>query len=127
MLVKSRSGVNARKSGTIIREEYSKDVKSAEGRFFAPIGDAHISAVDVRDTAQVAAVALTEPGQIGQTTIITGRAAVSQAEIADPIAEAIGRKVTFVDVAPEAFSDRLKKVPRLSAPPFKFANQTSMS
>lgn len=37
-------------------------------------------------------------------------APVSHAEIALAIAEAIGRKVTFVDVAPEDFSDALKKL-----------------
>jgi hypothetical protein len=34
---------------------------AADGRFYAPIGDATISAVDVRDIAAVAAAALTEP------------------------------------------------------------------
>jgi uncharacterized protein YbjT (DUF2867 family) len=45
---------------------------AAEGRFIAPIGDAHVSAVDVRDIAAVAAVALTEPGHAGKTYTITG-------------------------------------------------------
>jgi uncharacterized protein YbjT (DUF2867 family) len=81
-----------------------------EGRFFAPIGDARVSAVDVRDIARVAAVALTEPGHVGKTYTITGPTAVSHAEIARAIAEAIGRNVTFVDVAPEDFSVALRKL-----------------
>jgi uncharacterized protein YbjT (DUF2867 family) len=40
---------------------------AAEGRFFAPIGDARVSAVDVRDIAAVAAAALTEPGHQGRS------------------------------------------------------------
>ena len=81
-----------------------------DGRFFAPIGDARVSAVDVRDIAQVAAVALTEPGHVGKTYTITGPAAVSHAEIAHAITEAIGRNVIFVDIAPEEFSGALRKL-----------------
>jgi uncharacterized protein YbjT (DUF2867 family) len=81
-----------------------------EGSFFAPIGEARVSAVDVRDIALVAAVALTEPGHVGKTYTITGPAAVSHPEIAHAIAEAIGRQVTFVDVAPTDFSDALRKL-----------------
>jgi uncharacterized protein YbjT (DUF2867 family) len=79
-----------------------------QGQFFAPIGDARVSAVDVRDIALVAAVALTEPGHIGKTYTITGPAAVTHTEIAHAIAQAIGRTVTFVDVPPEAFAGALK-------------------
>lgn len=79
-----------------------------QGQFFAPVGDARVSAVDVRDIALVAAVALTEPGHIGKTYTITGPAAVTHTEIAHAIAHAIGRTVTFVDVPPEAFAGALK-------------------
>jgi uncharacterized protein YbjT (DUF2867 family) len=87
-----------------------------DGRFFAPIGDARVSAVDVRDIALVAAAALTQPGHIGKTYTITGPAAVTHAEIAHAIAEAIGRQVTFVDVPPEVFSDALI---RFGVPPWQ--------
>jgi uncharacterized protein YbjT (DUF2867 family) len=63
-----------------------------QGRFFAPIGDARISAVDVRDIALVATIALTQPGHIGKTYTITGPKAVTHDEIAHAIAEAIGRE-----------------------------------
>src|SRR5262249_55306638 len=65
---------------------------------------------DVRDIALVAAVALTEPGDVGKTYTITGPAAGSHPEIAHAIAEAIGRQVTFFDVAPTDFSDALRKL-----------------
>jgi uncharacterized protein YbjT (DUF2867 family) len=87
-----------------------------EGRFFAPIGDGRVSAVDVRDIALVATVALTQPGHIGKTYTITGPAAVTHGEIAHAIAEAIGREVTFVDVSPEDFSGALRK---LGVPPWQ--------
>jgi uncharacterized protein YbjT (DUF2867 family) len=81
-----------------------------EGRFFAPIGNARVSAVDVRDIADVAAAVLTEPGHDAATYSITGPAAVTHAEIAAAIGEAIGRPVTFVDVPPAVFADHLRHV-----------------
>lgn len=83
---------------------------ATQGRIFAPIGDARVSAVDVRDIAAVAAAVLTEPGHLGKTYTITGPAAVTHAEIAQAISAAIGREVAFVDVTPEAFAAALKGV-----------------
>jgi NmrA-like family len=45
---------------------------AADGRFYAPIGAATVSAVDVRDIAAVAAAALTETGHDGATYTLTG-------------------------------------------------------
>jgi uncharacterized protein YbjT (DUF2867 family) len=80
------------------------------GRIFAPIGEARISAVDVRDIAEVAAAALTESGHAGATYPITGPEAVTHAEIAAAIGAATGRPVTFMDVPPDAFADQLRHV-----------------
>jgi uncharacterized protein YbjT (DUF2867 family) len=74
-----------------------------EGRFVAPIGDARVSAVDVRDIAAVAAVVLTQSGHEGRTYTITGPTAVTHADMASAIGEAVGRDVAFVNVPPEAF------------------------
>jgi uncharacterized protein YbjT (DUF2867 family) len=78
-----------------------------EGRFFAPIGDAPISAVDVRDIAGVALAALTQPGHSGKTYTITGPQAITHTEIAHALSKAIGRPITFVDVPPEDFAGAL--------------------
>ena len=78
------------------------------GKFFAPIGDARVSAVDVRDIAAVAAVAMAQPGHIGKTYTITGPAAITHAQIARAIADATGRETTFVDVPPESFAEALR-------------------
>jgi uncharacterized protein YbjT (DUF2867 family) len=88
-----------------------------DGHFVAPIGDARVSAVDGRDIAAVAAVALTEKGHDGKTYTITGPAAVTHTEMAGAIAEAIGRQMTFTDVPPEAFASALSSagVPRWQA------------
>jgi uncharacterized protein YbjT (DUF2867 family) len=79
-----------------------------QGVLPAPVGDAPVSAVDVRDIAAVAATVLTEPGHTGATYTITGPVAVTHAEIADAIATARGREVTFVDVPPETFAASLR-------------------
>jgi uncharacterized protein YbjT (DUF2867 family) len=83
---------------------------AAEGRFFAPIGDARVSAVDVRDIAGVAAAALTEPRHEGQTYTITRPAAITHSAIAEALSAATGREIEFVDVAPEAFRASLDGV-----------------
>jgi uncharacterized protein YbjT (DUF2867 family) len=80
---------------------------AAEGRFFAPIGDTPVSAVDVRDIADVAAAALTQAGHEGATYTLTGPAAVTHAEMATALGAALGREITFIDVPPEAFAGSL--------------------
>jgi uncharacterized protein YbjT (DUF2867 family) len=81
---------------------------AAAGRFVAPIGDARVSAVDVRDIAAVAVAALTAHGHEGRTYTITGPAAITHTEMADAIGHAIGRPVAFVDVPAQAFAAALR-------------------
>lgn len=83
---------------------------SAEGRFYAPIGDATVSAVDVRDIAAVASVALTEAGHEGATYTLTGPEAITHAQIAAALTAALGRDIAFIDVPPEAFADGLRGI-----------------
>jgi len=75
----------------------------AGGVMQAPIGDAAVSVVDARDIAAVAAAALAEEGHVGKTYTITGPAAVTHAEIANSLGNAIGRPVRFESIPPEAF------------------------
>ena len=79
----------------------------AQGKFFAAAGDARISAIDVRDIAAVAAVALTERGHDGRTYDLTGPEALTHAEMAARLSEAPGRRVEFVDVSPDAMQGAL--------------------
>jgi len=81
---------------------------SGEGRFFAPIGDSAVSAVDVRDIAAVAAVTLTEAGHEGATYSLTGPEAITRAQMAAALTAALDRTVTFVDVPPQAFADSIR-------------------
>jgi uncharacterized protein YbjT (DUF2867 family) len=83
---------------------------SAESRFYAPIGDAKVSAIDVRDIAMVAAVTLTEAGHEGATYTLTGPAAVTHHDIAAALTSALGRPIAFVDVPPDAFAASLRGI-----------------
>lgn len=85
---------------------FAGSIKSS-GKFFAAAADARVSVVDVRDNAAVAAAALTEPGHEGRTYTLTGPEALTHAEMAAAISDAIGRPVTFVDVPPDAMRDAL--------------------
>jgi uncharacterized protein YbjT (DUF2867 family) len=80
---------------------------AARGRFSAPIGDAKVSAIDVRDIAAVATVALTEAGHEGATYTLTGPAAITHHDIAAALSSALGRDIAFGDAAPEAFAGSL--------------------
>jgi uncharacterized protein YbjT (DUF2867 family) len=83
---------------------------SAESRFYAPIGDAKVSAIDVRDIAMVAAVTLTEAGHEGATYTLTGPAAVTHDDIAAALTSALGRHIAFADAPPEAFAASLRGI-----------------
>ena len=70
--------------------------------FFAAAGDARISAVDVRDLADAAVAALTTSQHDNKIYALTGPDALTFAEMAHQLSEAIGRTITFIDVPPEA-------------------------
>lgn len=83
---------------------------SAESRFYAPIGNAEVSAIDVRDIAMVAAVTLTEAGHEGATYTLTGPSAITHHDIAAALTSALGRHIAFTDVPPEAFAASLRGI-----------------
>jgi uncharacterized protein YbjT (DUF2867 family) len=74
----------------------------AQGAFYAAMGDAKTSLIDVRDIAVVAAKALTLPAaHAGKTYELNGPEPFSNAEIAAKISRLAGRPVQYVDI-PEA-------------------------
>jgi len=81
---------------------------ASEGRFLAPAGDARVSVVDVRDIAAVAVAALTRSGHEGKTYDITGPEALTHAEMAAQLSEALERQVGFVDVPERGFREALR-------------------
>lgn len=79
----------------------------ATGSIFAPAGTGRIATIDPRDTAAVAAVALTEEGHDARTYELTGPDAITYADAAEALSAATGSTITFVDVPDEAACDAL--------------------
>lgn len=73
----------------------------------APIDNAPVSAVDVRDIAAVAAAVLTGSGHRNQTYTITGPRAITHTDMAAAIADATGQPVHFTPTAPDDFAAAL--------------------
>jgi uncharacterized protein YbjT (DUF2867 family) len=71
-----------------------------EGVFYASVGNAAVSIVDVRDIAAVAAKALTAKGHENRIYNITGDAALTHYEMAEIFTRVLGKPVKFVDVDP---------------------------
>jgi uncharacterized protein YbjT (DUF2867 family) len=78
-----------------------------KGAFFAAVGDARISSIDVRDLADVAVAALTESKHDNRTYSLTGPKALTFADMANQLSGAVERTITFVDVPPESMRTAL--------------------
>lgn len=73
----------------------------AQGAIYAPIGQTKLGFIDTRDIAAVAVAALTGPGYEGKIVELTGPEALSFAEAARIIGNALGKPVNHVQVPPE--------------------------
>jgi uncharacterized protein YbjT (DUF2867 family) len=78
-----------------------KDHIKNDGKFYASVGQAPISAVDIRDIASVAAHALTEAGHENKIYNITGAEAITHYQMAAAFSIVLQKNVTFIDVMPE--------------------------
>jgi uncharacterized protein YbjT (DUF2867 family) len=76
----------------------SAAVIAAQGVLVASMQAGKIAMVDARDVAAVAVAALTSDGHVGKTYTITGPEALSFQEVAQKLATATGRAVTYQDV-----------------------------
>lgn len=82
---------------------YNAATIRAGGAFYAAMGDAKTSLIDVRDVGEVAATILGEPRpHLGMSYELNGPEAVSNAEIAARISALLGTGVSFVDIPEEA-------------------------
>ena len=79
----------------------SADSIESDGAIYAPAGDAAISFTDVRDVAATIVASLTDPYQKNAVLEITGPAALTYAQAADQLGQAIGKPVKYVAVEPE--------------------------
>ena len=75
----------------------------AQGAFYAAMGDAKLSFIDVRDVGGAAAKILTAPrAHAGKTYELNGPEAFSYGEVAEHISRVTGQEVKFVDIPEEA-------------------------
>jgi uncharacterized protein YbjT (DUF2867 family) len=68
-----------------------------------PYGNVETAPIDERDIAAVAARALLDDGHAGRDYVITGPAALTQAEQVRAIGDAIGRRLGFHELTPDEF------------------------
>lgn len=87
-----------------------KDRIQQQQAFFAAIGDAKISLVDIRDIAAVAAEALTATGHENKIYTITGPEALTHTELAGIFSEVLDKKIQFIPITPEAMKTALLSV-----------------
>ncbi|HUR06942.1 MAG TPA: NAD(P)H-binding protein [Nonomuraea sp.] len=88
------------------------DSVRAERVVRAPFGDAAVPAIDPADIAEVAAVALHEPGHEGNVYTLTGPAPISPRQQAAAIGDALGEPVRFVEQSrAEARQQMLRYMP----------------
>lgn len=78
-----------------------QDAIKYQGKFFAPVGDAKISIVDIRDIAAMAAIALTDDKHEGKIYDLTGPEALTHSQMATYLSEATGNNIQFVNISPE--------------------------
>jgi len=96
---------NSKLPFTILRPHYffqnifnfTETIRSQKA-FYAPMGDGKISAIDVRDIAQVAFTALTQEGHLNKTYNLTGPEALSFHDWAKALSEESGKTVRYVPV-----------------------------
>ncbi|MFE2599789.1 SDR family oxidoreductase [Streptomyces sp. NPDC059396] len=72
-----------------------------ERTVFAPFGDVALPVIDPADIAAVAAAVLREDGHAGRAYELTGPELISPRQQAAAISEALGEKVTFVELSRE--------------------------
>ena len=98
---------------TFFAQNYSTaaaaQVKS--GAFYEPAGNGATAFVDTRDIADVAVLALTQPGHNGKAYTLTGPVALTRAEVAAELSKAIGKTVKYVEVDDAALRGAMAGAP----------------
>ena len=106
---------------TIIRPNYFnqndatlKDALTKAGIYPMPLGQTGISAVDIRDIAEVAAIALTSDGHVGKTYNLNGPEVLSGPKMASIWSGLLGREIHYSGDDMDAFEEQMRK----QAPPW---------
>jgi uncharacterized protein YbjT (DUF2867 family) len=100
---------------TIIRPNYFfqndallKDPLTAAGVYPMPLGALGISAVDIRDVAEAAAVALTSTGHEGKTYNLNGPEVLSGPKVASIWSNLLGKEVRYPGEDLDAFEEQMR-------------------
>jgi uncharacterized protein YbjT (DUF2867 family) len=106
---------------TIIRPNYFnqndatlKDALTKAGIYPMPLGQVGISAVDIRDIAEAAAIALTSDGHAGKTYNLNGPEVLSGPKMASIWSRVLGREIRYSGDDMDAFEEQMRK----QAPPW---------
>ncbi|MGW1641828.1 SDR family oxidoreductase [Streptomyces lavendulae] len=83
------------------------------GVILGATGDAPCNHIDCRDIADVAAAVLTRPDTAGGTHVLTGPEAVTHSELAARLSVLTGRRIRYVDLAPDELRDDLIRHARM--------------
>jgi uncharacterized protein YbjT (DUF2867 family) len=84
-----------------------RSIISSQGTLYAPTGSAKVSAIDVRDVAAVAVASLTQSVHEGKIYELTGPEALSYAEMAGQLSQALGKAIKHIDVPPQSMLQTL--------------------
>src|ERR1700722_9238711 len=101
---------------TIIRPNYFyqndvslKDVMMKAGIYPMPLGTPGISAVDTRDIAEAAAIALTSEGHLGKTYNLNGPEILSGKKIASIWSGLLGKEIRYPGEDLDAFEEQMRQ------------------
>src|SRR5450631_2477819 len=101
---------------TIIRPNYFiqndatlKDALTKTGIYPMPLGPVGISAVDIRDIAEAAAIALTSDGHLGKTYNLNGPEVLSGPKVASIWSGLLGKEIRYPDENMDAFEKQMRE------------------
>src|SRR5450432_1341569 len=101
---------------TIIRPNYFiqndatlKDALTKTRIYPMPLGQVGISAVDIRDIAEAAAIALTSDGHFGKTYNLNGPEVVSGPKAASIWSKVLGKEIRYAGDDMDAFEEQMRK------------------
>ncbi len=101
---------------TVIRPNYFfqndaslKDPLTKAGIYPVPLGTVGISAVDVRDIAEAAAIALTSEGHLGKTYNLNGPEVLSGPKVASIWSGLLGKEIRYPGDNMDAFEEQMRK------------------
>jgi uncharacterized protein YbjT (DUF2867 family) len=102
---------------TIIRPNYFyqndlalRDTIVKTGVYPVPLGTTGVSAVDVRDIGEAAAIALTGNGHLGKTYNLVGPDILSGDQVASIWSEVLGKRVRYGGHDLDAFEQKMRKI-----------------